>query len=450
MEVIYKELEMAHRISVSPKEWGYEIWHVNTPGYCCKTLVLYPGYSCSRHYHRVKDETFIVIDGEIELYLDGHERVLKRGMAVRILPHQVHSFSCRGRISAMLEVSTNHREDDSYRIDVSHRYDLGGKPLGEYLGLVAKFRDVKVIVLGDYMLDWYWEGIVTRVSPEAQCVIVENPSERWACGGAGNAAANVTAPGGKVLAIGVIGKDERGQKLFELLETIAVNTRGMFVDDSRGTTTKLRVMSSAGHITRVDWETTQPVAENIENIILNKLQDNIADANALILSNYDKGVLTEGVITSAVKMAKEAGIPVIADPKHSHFWAFDGVTVLKPNIHRLEAELDRQIVTETQMLEAAQEVIAKLHPETLLLTRGKAGMSLYNADGLVEHIAAKVVPVSELSGAGDTVVAIMALCMGAGEDVLTAAHTANVAASLVVAKPGTATVTPTELADALS
>lgn len=317
--------------------------------------------------------------------------------------------------------------------------------------LVRKFDGVHVAVIGDFMLDIYNRAQVERLSPEAPVPVLLNPERSTRPGGAGNVCANIAALGARCTGIGVVGDDVSAGCLRALLTVSNVDHR-LVTDPSRRTTTKQRYMQDGHHFLRVDHEDCHPVSDLIEDQLLRRLKL-VMDEDSLgsvILSTYDKGVLTDSSIPRFIDLAREHGLPAIVDPKHSYFSSFDGVTVLKPNAVRLQKELDLRISGDQDVANACgllREMMPRV--ESILITRGPEGMTLMDKTGEVEHIRTRRVEVSELSGAGDTVSAVVALGLAAGHSVCEAAHLANVAAGIVVEKPGTATVSATELVKAL-
>ena len=317
--------------------------------------------------------------------------------------------------------------------------------------LIAKFSGLHIVVVGDFMLDIYNWAEVERLSPEAPVPVLLNPVRSARPGGAGNVCANVVALGGRCTAIGVVANDRQGASLCDLLTVCSID-HSLVPDRSRRTTTKERFMHDGHHFLRVDNEDSHPISESIEDSLVAHLERVILGdgVRAVILADYDKGVLTDSSIPRFVDLAHEHSLPTIVDPKHSYFWSFDGVTVLKPNVLRLQKELDMAMSGDQGVANACRllkEMMPRL--ESVLITRGSEGMTLMDEAGQVEHIRARKVEVSELSGAGDTVSAVVALGLAAGASVSMAANLGNVAAGIVVAKSGTATLSTTELLKAL-
>ena len=310
---------------------------------------------------------------------------------------------------------------------------------------IEKFPSASILCVGDLALDKYVEGNVQRLSPEAPCPVILNATESTRPGCVGNVACNVKALGADVIVVGTVGDDSNGSRIRSLLTLAGVDVEYLVTDKNKPTTCKTRIMSGSHHFVRLDNEIDEDCSEDVQADIISAVHAClISDANisAIILSDYDKGVLTEKVIQTTISEARDRGIPVVADPKQRHFWDFAKVTVLKPNMARLASVLG----SEDDVEDMARVVRRQLLCDALVVTEGASGMIVCSENGLV-HVPARLVRVSELSGAGDTVAAVLALGLSAGLDIVEAAKLANLAASVVVSKSGTATVTVQELAE---
>ena len=303
----------------------------------------------------------------------------------------------------------------------------------------ASFARARVLVVGDAMLDRYWVGEVERISPEAPVPIVRINHEEERAGGAANVARNVAALGAQVTLLSVVGADEPGARLEALLKRERVNPQ-LYRDRGVKTTVKLRVIAGRKQqLLRVDFETTPS-----HEVLASKLREFerlLSDADVVILSDYGKGGLTH--IVKMVGMARRAGKKVLVDPKGSDYARYRGATVITPN----QSEF-RQVAGawkgERELTERAQELRRKLDVGALVITRGAEGMTLFQ-DGTRFHVAAQALEVSDVSGAGDTVIATLAVALAGGAGMKDAIRLANRAAGIVVAKFGTAVVTPKEL-----
>lgn len=451
------DIEKWDRICVVSKVWGYEVWYFNTETLCMKLLVIYPGHACSDHYHDEKYEVFTCVESGVSsrLYItiNGREQLMHVGQHVIIKQGEVHNFRCEGdKPAALLEFSTHHREDDSKRLTSSHQF-AGGNSM-DFLGKVAELKGRKVLCIGDICLDIYRRGVVERLSPEAPCPVLLNAEETVLAGCVGNVAMNVNALGGECSVIAVVGNDSSGLLLFNMLSNATVAMEHIVRLDSRPTITKTRYMAGIHHLLREDAEVTEDVNAETQAAIKNALDSALKEwkPNIVYIADYDKGMLTPAVIEYIISACNEAGIPTVVDPKLRNFFEYKKATVLKPNDKRAGAVMKMPCDTESEIVALSKRILETMKCGNVLLTRGGRGMylrKLGDRDTPGIHIPARFVEVSELSGAGDTAGAALALGMAAGWDIEDAANVSNVAASLVVRKSGTAYCTPSELAEAL-
>jgi len=316
-------------------------------------------------------------------------------------------------------------------------------------GTLAHFADCTILVLGDVMLDRYVQGEVRRISPEAPIPVLRAEQRRAVLGGAANVARNVTSLGARAIIVGVVGEDAAAGEMAGLLRDGARVTPHLVTDPRRPTTVKTRFMSGSHQLLRLDEEVAGPIGGGVETALLAAFRDALAEADVVVLSDYAKGVLTDSVLQAAIGMAREAGRPVIADPKRAHFGAYHGVSVLTPN----EAEVTRAtgIVTHDDVAvdEAGKRALAQAGAEAVLVTRSEKGMTLVRETAPPMHLPTRAQSVADVSGAGDTVVAALAIMLACDASLPLAASMANVAAGISVGKAGTATVAHAELAAAL-
>ena len=300
------------------------------------------------------------------------------------------------------------------------------------------FSRARVLVVGDLMLDRYWFGDVQRISPEAPVPVVHVTRSDERLGGAANVAYNAAALGVRTTLVGVLGNDEPGQRVEALARQHGIELRAAH-DPQFATTIKLRVIGRQQQLLRVDFEQA-PAAAMLART-LEAARGAIGKADVVVLSDYGKGVLAQ--IERIVALARKAGRVVIADPKGDDYARYAGVTLLTPN----RAEL-RQVVgswrDEDDLASRAQALRRSLDVRQLLLTRSEEGMTLFSDDGVL-HVPAQAREVYDVSGAGDTVVAVLASMIAAGRSIIEAVELANRAAGIVVGKLGTAAVTPQEL-----
>jgi D-beta-D-heptose 7-phosphate kinase/D-beta-D-heptose 1-phosphate adenosyltransferase len=315
---------------------------------------------------------------------------------------------------------------------------------------IERFAAAKVVVLGDVMLDRYVYGDVARISQEAPIPVLRVARQTLVAGGAGNVAANLAALGAEARMIGVAGADDAGRQL-------ATYTPGgagslvwdLAVDPDRHTTLKTRFVAAGQQLLRADEEVTAPLSLATEAAVLRRLDAALADAHVLVLSDYAKGVLTDRVLRQAIDRARAAGCQVVADPKRADLGAYAGVHLLKPNRAELAATVGHPVTQDDEVVEAARRVMAATGVHALLVSRSERGVTLVEAGAEPRHWRAEAREVFDVSGAGDTVVAVMAAAMAVGCDLADAAYLANLAGGIVVGLLGTATVSPDRLAAAL-
>jgi rfaE bifunctional protein kinase chain/domain len=309
--------------------------------------------------------------------------------------------------------------------------------------LLAAARDINVLVVGDLMLDVYLRGAALRISPEAPVPVVRVEEEWRALGGAANVAANVVALGSKCTVCGTTGADRAAEQLRTELRSYGISDEGLLELASRPTTVKTRVMARHQQIARYDHEVDDDLTPDEAAALVARIKQLAADANVIIIEDYNKGVLVREVIDGTLAAAAQFAIPVVVDPKSRFFFEYVGATVFKPNLPELAAALrDRVMPDDAQWMEQTRQ---RLGCANLLLTLGEDGMAVMAEDG--EHIRIPTVArsVYDVSGAGDTVISVTAVALAAGATVGEAAILANYAAGIEVRKAGVATVTPAEL-----
>jgi rfaE bifunctional protein kinase chain/domain len=311
--------------------------------------------------------------------------------------------------------------------------------------LLETARERRVIVVGDAMLDVYLRGDVERISPEAPVPVVRVRERRHALGGAANVAHNVAAVGAQCELVAAVGADRGGEMLRAMLREIDADGSAL-VEVDRPTTTKTRIVARSQQLVRVDEEDDVDLSSDEVDRLLAVVHAAIARADALVLEDYNKGVLVPRVITTAIGAARQRGIPVVVDPKYRNFFLYRGATVFKPNRRELEAALGAAVDIEHP--EALPETFRRLGVEHLLLTLGERGMALLAPDGSVRRVPTVAREVYDVVGAGDTVTAYLAAVLAAGGTVGEAAVIANYAAGVEVGKLGAATVTADEVVEA--
>ena len=300
----------------------------------------------------------------------------------------------------------------------------------------------RIVVIGDAMLDVYLVGDVDRISPEAPVPVVRVRERREALGGAANVAQNVVAIGAQCRLICTIGADLTGATLRRMLRLLPTADDAVVVTERR-TTEKTRVLARAQQLLRIDEEEDGDLAPAEIAAVIEAIERAVADADAVILEDYNKGVLAPAVIDAAIRLARARNIPIVVDPKFRNFFRFQGATVFKPNRRELESAFGASL--DVDHPEMAPAVLAQLGAEHLLLTLGDEGMALFSADGSVLRVATAARAVYDVVGAGDTVTAYLAAILAAGGTPLEAAIIANLAAGIEVGKLGAASVTPSEI-----
>jgi len=312
---------------------------------------------------------------------------------------------------------------------------------------VANFKDARVMVIGDLILDEFLWGDVSRISPEAPVPVVWVKKESFMPGGASNVANNLSSLGGRVSLVGVIGDDEHGAILKGELEQRGVDTSGIFVDGSRPTTLKTRVVAQHQQVVRIDKENTDHLSEQMIDKMVRHVEASIKKVDALVIEDYGKGVITPKVLSRIVPSAKRAKKIISVDPKEEHFKYYRGISVITPNNHEASRSVGFEIKDDASLKRAGLALLKKVNCKIALITLGENGMAVFQKAKPVVHIPTVAQEVFDVSGAGDTVIAAYTLSLAAGADPVVSAYIANCAAGIVVGKVGIAVVTPDELLD---
>jgi D-beta-D-heptose 7-phosphate kinase/D-beta-D-heptose 1-phosphate adenosyltransferase len=310
--------------------------------------------------------------------------------------------------------------------------------------LLERARGKRIAVVGDAMLDVYLSGDVERISPEAPVPVVRVRERRYALGGAANVAQNVVAIGARCDLVSAVGDDRGAEILRGMLDALAAGSASL-VTVGRSTTQKTRVVARSQQLLRVDEEEDADLTGRDMELLLVAVRDAVADADALVLEDYNKGVLVPEVIRAAIDQAVSRGIPIVVDPKFKNFFAYRGATVFKPNRRELEAALGAAV--DVDHPDAVPTTLQRLGVEHILLTLGDRGMALFSSDGEVARVPTVAREVYDVVGAGDTVTAYLAAVLAAGGTTLEAAVVANVAAGIEVSKLGAVSVTAAEVLD---
>jgi D-beta-D-heptose 7-phosphate kinase/D-beta-D-heptose 1-phosphate adenosyltransferase len=313
--------------------------------------------------------------------------------------------------------------------------------------LVSRFPGRTVIVIGDLMLDHFVTGSVDRISPEAPVPVVRFEQETWRLGGAANVAHNAVALGARVEVIGLTGTDDAAATLRAGLERLGIGSAGLVEDAARRTTRKLRVVTTRNQqVARIDYEDDREVTGEVEAELVRRIEQLSSSADALVISDYLKGVVSRVVASTVAAAARRRGIPLLVDPKVPHVDYYAGATVITPNHHEAEAVAHMRIRSGEDALAAARRFRERAGCDSVLITRGEHGMTLLGPTEEAQ-LAAEAREVADVTGAGDTVIATMTLALAAGASLMDAARLANKAAGVVVGKFGPATVSIDELAN---
>ncbi len=311
------------------------------------------------------------------------------------------------------------------------------------LQLIQRMKSSRVVVIGDIMLDRYLHGDTERLSPEAPVPVVTVRDRTAKLGGAANVAANVASMGASCLLVGTVGDDGDGAAIRQELVVARLDGRHVVTIAGRPTTSKTRIIARSQQIVRIDDEVDALLEGPDLDRLIRSASEALADADALLLEDYNKGALAPALIAEVMAVARRRGIPVVVDPKYRQFFAYAGATVFKPNRRELESALGAAV--DLQNRNAIPEVLARLKVDNLLVTLGADGMLLVMKDGSSLRIPSIARQVFDVSGAGDTVTAWLGTALAAGASLVEAAQLANYAAGVEVAKPGVATVSPEEV-----
>lgn len=308
-----------------------------------------------------------------------------------------------------------------------------------------QFGTKRLLVIGDLMLDEFIWGRARRISPEAPVPVVEIERESTHLGGAGNVVHNLRSLEADVVVLGVVGRDRAGDHIGETLRKLGAETSGLLVDPSRPTTVKTRIIAHNQQVVRADRESRQPLSHRLTEQLIALFTERLDQCDGVVISDYDKGVITPQLLQRILPLAEAASKPVFLDPKLRNFKHYSPVTLLKPNQREAEQITHIEIADEASLLEAGRTILQWLRCQHLLITRGELGMTLFSGDGEVTHIPTVTREVYDVTGAGDTTMAALALSFVSGAPPLEAAILANYAASVVIGKVGTVPVTQQEI-----
>ena len=311
---------------------------------------------------------------------------------------------------------------------------------------IHSFSQRHILVIGDAMIDAYFIGSVDRISPEAPVPVISVVQKDQRPGGAANVALNLVSLGAKATLCSVIGADNEGRELKTLLQTEGIDTRGLMVDEKRPTTIKTRVIAANHHLLRIDHETTKAIPKKIEEAVIAFVESIITSVDAVILQDYNKGLLTKKVIERVIEICNSHNIPSIVDPKKDHFFTYKHCTLFKPNRKEIKEGLktDKDLGEISNVEEAAAELMQKLECDNVMVTLSEDGVFI-KSKFEQQHIKAHPRKIIDVSGAGDSVVSVAALCMASGMNISEIAALSNIAGGLVCEKVGVVPVKLNEL-----
>jgi D-beta-D-heptose 7-phosphate kinase/D-beta-D-heptose 1-phosphate adenosyltransferase len=318
------------------------------------------------------------------------------------------------------------------------------------LDLLERFETLQVLVVGDVMLDRYLWGEVDRISPEAPVPVVQVTRESAMLGGAGNVARTLASLGARSVLVALIGDDDTGREISDRLADWKIDASGIIVEPSRPTTVKTRVIARAQQMVRFDRECEEAIGPGLVARVIDRVQSCISGVDGVILQDYGKGLLERETLERAMAIFAERDVSVFVDPKLTSWDCYRGAALIKPNLREARLVTGSRIRDDAELAEAGRDILERTGAETLAITRGAEGMTLFYAEGGSEHVPTAPRPVAEASGAGDTAIAMLSLARLAGASWAEAASLANAAAGVVVGVAGTAAVTQAELLAALS
>ncbi|MBI4377660.1 MAG: D-glycero-beta-D-manno-heptose-7-phosphate kinase [Nitrospinae bacterium] len=306
-------------------------------------------------------------------------------------------------------------------------------------------KGLRVMVVGDIILDEYIWGDIDKISPEAPVGILECRSENFVPGGAANVANNIKSLGCEVYLVGAVGKDEKGKRLRRLMKKIGIHHDGVFEDPDRPTTNKIRVIAHSQQILRIDREDRRAIENHIKDKLTRYIEKLMPVVDGVICSDYGKGVLSNDVISFIIKIARKNKTIVMADPKGSDYSKYEGIQVITPNKKEASEAAGIEIHSEDDVKLSAKRLLKTFKGDAVLITRGAEGMSLFQGNGKATNIPTEAKEVYDVTGAGDTVISVFGMVTFAGYDMVDAARLANIAAGIEVGKVGTSVVTKDEI-----
>lgn len=316
--------------------------------------------------------------------------------------------------------------------------------------IVDDFGKARILVLGDVMLDRYWWGSVSRISPEAPVPVVRLKNTTVAAGGAANVAANIAGLGAQAMLIGVVGSDDEARLLSDVLSVRGVSAESLVCVDGRPTTVKTRIIAHSQQVARIDSEHDHDLTDSDADAVIEKIKTAMPSCDVMVVSDYAKGLLSSAVLIEAIRLAKDAGTKILVDPKGKDYGKYAGATLLTPNKREAAEACNLEEDGQDLVDQAGTSLMSGLDIGALLITQGEEGMTLFERKCDPRHFEAMARKVYDVTGAGDTVIATLATAIGAGADIADATELANIAAGIAVERVGTATITSDDLKEALA
>lgn len=310
---------------------------------------------------------------------------------------------------------------------------------------ISRFSDVKVLIIGDLILDEFVWGDTSRISPEAPVPVVLVERESLMPGGAANVASNIRALGAKAYLVGAIGRDEDGRRLEKILKEKGVDLEGVISDAQRPTTLKTRVIARHQQVVRIDREKISPLSGTVNKEIIDYIREKIEEVDGIIIEDYGKGVITPGLLKEIVPLAKRRGKIITVDPKEEHISYYKGATAITPNRKEAEAMGGIKAKDDESLNRLGRALLHRLKLKAAVITLGEQGMRVFERGGKITHIPTVAQEVFDVSGAGDTVIAAFTVSLGTGAKMIDAAYISNFAGGVVVGKVGVATTSQAEL-----
>ncbi len=321
--------------------------------------------------------------------------------------------------------------------------------MSDYLSIIENFKKIKVLVIGDVMLDRYWWGNVSRISPEAPVPVVNLKKTSLVVGGAANVAANIKGLGAEVFLIGAIGCDEEAEVFIKALNKLNISAENLLQIGNRPTTIKTRVVAHNQHVVRIDQEESKPIETCQREKIFENFSNIVTNVDIIVISDYAKGLLTEDLTSRLITKCKMLNKSVIVDPKGKNYKKYQGANLITPNQSEavMASGLESEINNSVEL--AGEKLISKYKFDSILITRGEDGMTLFQKNNDSIDFKASARKVYDVTGAGDTVIAALAVAYGASNDLILSSDLANSAAGLVVEEIGTTTITKQKLVNYL-